>query len=162
MTVAAYLTAIIAANLSVATFGPSATIINAFLFIGLDLVLRDHLHDKWRNNLATRMGLLIAAGGVLSYLLNRDAASIAVASCVAFAAAATVDTVAYHALRRFPFQTRANGSNVPSAFVDSMVFPTLAFGSFLWPIVLGQFVAKVAGGAAWAFAIDNFRRSHEA
>jgi len=45
-----FLLAIIAANLSVAYFGPVSTPINAFLLIGLDLSLRDHIHDKWHGN----------------------------------------------------------------------------------------------------------------
>jgi uncharacterized PurR-regulated membrane protein YhhQ (DUF165 family) len=45
-----------------------------------------------------------------------------------------------------PGWLRLNGSNVPSALTDSLVFPTLAFGAFLWPILLGQFAAKVLGG----------------
>ena len=39
-----YLVAIIAANLLVAKFGPAISIVNAFLFIGLDLTARDKLH----------------------------------------------------------------------------------------------------------------------
>ena len=42
----AYAVAMIAANLLVATFGPSVTAINAFLLIGLDLTLRDWLHFR--------------------------------------------------------------------------------------------------------------------
>jgi hypothetical protein len=30
------------------------------------------------------------------------------------------------------------------------VFPTLAFGSFMWTIVLGQFLAKTLGGFVWS------------
>lgn len=45
-----YLVAIVLANLSVAQFGPSVTILNAFLFIGLDLTARDKLHEVWRGN----------------------------------------------------------------------------------------------------------------
>lgn len=45
-----YLIAIVAANLSVAYFGPQATIVNAFLLIGLDLSTRDKLHELWRND----------------------------------------------------------------------------------------------------------------
>lgn len=36
------------------------------------------------------------------------------------------------------------------AAVDSLIFPTLAFGALMPHIVLLQFVAKVAGGAMWA------------
>lgn len=96
------------------------------------------------------MAALIASGSILSWLLNRDAGSIALASFVAFAAAATVDAIIYHLMGKYPRWLRINGSNVPSALVDSLIFPTLAFGSFLWPIVLGQFAAKTLGGFVWS------------
>jgi hypothetical protein len=155
-----YLLAIVLANLTVAAFGPAVIIINAFLFIGLDLTARDRLHDAWRGNgLWWKMVILIAAGSVLSWLLNRDAGTIALASFVAFAAAAATDAVVYHLLGRYPRWLRINGSNVPSAAVDSLIFPTLAFGSFIWPVVLGQFAAKVLGGFVWSmiFALRQRR-----
>lgn len=146
-----YLVAIILANLSIAAFGPNVAIINAFLFIGLDLTSRDQLHEAWRGNrLLPKMALLIASGSLLSWFLNRDAGQIALASFVAFAAAATVDAIVYHVMGKYPRWLRINGSNVPSALVDSLIFPTLAFGSFLWPIVLGQFAAKTVGGFVWS------------
>jgi queuosine precursor transporter len=146
-----YLVAIVLANLTVAAWGPPIVIFNAFLFIGLDLTARDYLHDAWRGNkLLLKMGGLIASGSILSWLLNRDAGQIALASFVAFAAAASVDTLVYHLMGKYPRWLRINGSNVPSAFTDSLVFPTLAFGAFLWPIVIGQFAAKVLGGFVWS------------
>jgi hypothetical protein len=149
-----YLVAIVLANLSVTYFMgtvPEITIINAFLFIGLDLTSRDQLHEAWRgNNLLPKMTALIAAGSILSWLLNRNAGPIALASFVSFAAAAIVDTVVYQQLGKYPRWLRVNGSNVPSAAVDSIIFPTLAFGSFLWTIVLGQFLAKTVGGFIWS------------
>jgi hypothetical protein len=146
-----YLVAIVLANLSVAAFGPAVVIINAFLFIGLDLTARDHLHDAWRgNHLLLKMTALIASGSILSWALNRDAGQIALASFIAFAAAAVVDTAVYQLLGKYPRWLRINGSNIPSALVDSLVFPTLAFGAFLWPIVLGQFAAKTLGGFIWS------------
>ncbi len=154
MTVFLYLAAIVAANLAVARFGPGSSIIIAFLFIGLDLTLRDRLHDSWRGNgLAWRMGLLIATGGAISYLLNVNAGRIAIASTVAFAGAATVDAIVYHFLRDRPFMVRANGSNVPAAAVDSILFPTIAFGGWMPWIVLGQFAAKVGGGFLWSLIL---------
>lgn len=157
-----YLVAIVLANLTVAAFGPSMVIVNAFLFIGLDLTARDNLHDAWKGNrLVLKMSALIAAGSVLSWALNRDAAQIAMASFVAFALAAIVDAVVYHLLGNYPRWMRINGSNIPSALVDSLVFPTLAFGAFLWPIVLGQFIAKVLGGFAWSMVfrwVDGRKR----
>jgi uncharacterized PurR-regulated membrane protein YhhQ (DUF165 family) len=153
---AIYLIAIVAANLTVTLFGPSVVIINAFLFIGLDLTARDRLHDAWRGQgLVWKMGLLIAAGGLLSYLINQDAGRIAAASTIAFTAAALTDAGIYHLLRRRPFLVRVNGSNIPGAAVDSIVFPTLAFGVFLPWIILGQFAAKVAGGFMWSLILNK-------
>ncbi|MCL4266064.1 MAG: VUT family protein [Anaerolineae bacterium] len=156
-----YLVAIVLANLSVAAFGSNMVIVNAFLFIGLDLTARDRLHDTWRgHHLALKMTVLIAAGSILSWVLNRDAAQIALASFVAFASASIVDAVVYHLLGNYPRWLRINGSNIPSALVDSLVFPTLAFGAFLWPIVLGQFLAKVLGGLVWSLVFRWWDRRH--
>ena len=158
-----YLVAIVLANLTVAAFGPQMAIVNAFLFIGLDLTARDQLHDTWRgNHLLIKMTALIAAGSILSYMLNRDAAQIALASFVAFAAASIMDAVIYQLLGKYPRWLRINGSNIPSAAVDSMIFPTIAFGGFLWPIVLGQFLAKTLGGFVWSLVFRWFDQRSEA
>ena len=160
MLIALYLAAIVAANLTVTAWGPSASIVNAFLFVGLDLVARDRLHDRWRGHaLAPRMALLIVAGGLLSMALNAAAWRIAVASSLAFVAAATVDALTYHALHRRPYLQRVNGSNIASAAVDSILFPTLAFGALLPRVIAGQFAAKVAGGALWALLLRQPRIS---
>ena len=153
-----YLAAIVAANLIITQFGPSATIITAFLFIGLDITARDRLHESWRGRgLWPKMAALIASGSLLSWLVNRNAGPIALASFVAFAASGAADTLVYHALRHRPWTVKVNGSNVISAAVDSLIFPTLAFGVLLPFVVVGQFIAKVAGGALWA-AILKLRR----
>lgn len=146
-----YLVAVIAANLSVAYFGPASTIVNAFLFIGLDITIRDALHERWQHkNLTRNMALLIGAGSIISWLLNREAGSVALASFVAFALSGVADTIIYHLLRRYSKFAKINGSNVVSAAVDSIAFPTVAFGSFLPGVVLGQFAAKVIGGYFWS------------
>lgn len=158
MIVAMYLVAIVAANLLVAEFGPSVVYLNAFLFIGLDLSARDRLHDAWRHSgLLWKMGALIASGGLLSYLLNRDAGQIAVASTVAFLGAAAVDAVVYHWLRDRPFLVRANVSNLPGSAADSVLFPLLAFGGFLPLVMFGQFAAKVVGGLVWSLILNQGR-----
>ena len=155
--VALYLAAIVAANLIVARFGPSATIIVAFLLIGLDITARDRLHEAWRGrNLWIKMATLIAFGSALSWLLNRNAGPIALASLIAFAASGAADALTYHILRHRAWMIKVNGSNLISAAVDSLIFPTLAFGALMPWIVLGQFAAKVAGGGVWALIL----RSH--
>lgn len=157
MLIVLYLTAIVAANLLVAQFGPSVTILNAFLFIGLDLTTRDALHERWQGrNLWRNMLLLIGAGSLLSAALNWQAGQIALASFVAFAVSGVVDTLVYKALGERTRLVRMNGSNVVSAAVDSLIFPALAFGfPLMWSIVLGQFVAKVAGGFLWSLVLSK-------
>lgn len=147
-----YAAAMTLANLSVAAFGPAVTPINAFVLIGLDLALRDWLHVRLQ---AWQMLALIAATGLLTYLLNPAAGKIAAASSCAFTAAALVDWFTF-ARMHGSWLRRANGSNIAGAAVDSLVFPTLAFGALLPHIVAMQFVAKVAGGAFWAWALSRF------
>jgi uncharacterized PurR-regulated membrane protein YhhQ (DUF165 family) len=157
MLVALYLIAIVAANLSVAAFGPASTVVNAFLFIGLDFTTRDALHERWQGrNLARNMLLLIATGSLLSWLLNREAGPIALASLVAFALSGLADTAMYQVLKRYPKWKKINGSNAVSAMVDSIAFPTVAFGSFLPDLVFGQFAAKVLGGFFWSMVLKRF------
>jgi uncharacterized PurR-regulated membrane protein YhhQ (DUF165 family) len=156
----AYVAAMVLANLSIAAFGPWVSPINSFLFIGLDLTLRDKLHDLWgesRLELFAKMGLLIVLAAYISYGINPASANIAKASFFAFFAAAVVDTIAYHWLRHRPYMARTNGSNVAGALTDSLLFPTLAFGSFLPHIVAMQFFAKVGGGYVWSLMLRRVR-----
>jgi queuosine precursor transporter len=154
-----YFAAIVMANLSIAHFGPWVSPINSFLLIGLDLSLRDHLHDRWQGaGLWPRMLGLIVGAGIVSYLLNPAAGQIAIASAVAFTAAGLVNAAVYHRLLRLPFLARANASNVPAAAADSLIFPTLAFGVLMPEIVALQFLAKVGGGAVWSVMINASRR----
>jgi uncharacterized PurR-regulated membrane protein YhhQ (DUF165 family) len=152
---ALYLAAIVVANEITATYGPAASIYNAFFLIGLDLTTRDALHDAWGRHRWRNMALLILAGSALSYAVNDGAGRIALASCVAFGAAATADAVVYQAMRRLPWLERANASNVVSSAVDSLIFPTIAFGGLLWGITFAQFSAKIAGGFIWALLLAH-------
>ena len=151
-----YLGSIVAANLLVAYYGPPAVIIIAFVFIGLDLTVRDYLHEAWQNKgLIWKMGLLIASGSIISWILNREAERVAIASFAAFATAGISDAVIYHLLKDKVKVLKVNGSNVVSSGVDSLVFLTIAFGGFMPVLFAQQFAAKVVGGAFW-FIIINF------
>ena len=154
-----YLAAIVLANLLLLWFGPVASIYNAFILIGLDLSLRDKLHDHWDGeNLWVKMLALICGGSAITGALNWDALPIAIASSVAFLASGIGDAVVYSRLRKFRFLVRANGSNVAGSALDSVIFPTMAFGVFMPEIILGQFLAKIGGGAIWSFVISYFSR----
>lgn len=158
LVIALYLCAIVAANLAIVQFGPSVAVINAFVLIAFDLASRDHLHDAWRGN-PLKIGALLAAGSLLSYALNQQAGPIALASFVAFAVSGAGDALVYQALRRRAYLSRANGSNVIGATLDSILFPLLAFGwPPLWPVMIGQFVAKVIGGALWSLLFARLRQ----
>lgn len=148
----AYVGAAAAANLIIANLGPWATIPTAGLFVGLDFTLRDRLHDQWRGRaLWPRMLALIVAGAAASWLVNPEASRIAGASVIAFLASGIADALVYHRTRSI------HRSNVAEALVDSLLFPTLAFGALLPGVVLGQFAAKVLGGAVWALVIRRWR-----
>lgn len=152
--IAIYIAALVSANLLVAWLGPWFSPFNALVLIGLDLSLRDKLHDAWQGKgLTWRIGGLITAAGAISYLLNPSAGMIAIASVTAFCAAMAADSIAYQFLRRYGWMARANGSNMAGAIVDSIIFPTLAFGGFIPERVLAQFIAKIIGGAAWAYLL---------
>jgi uncharacterized PurR-regulated membrane protein YhhQ (DUF165 family) len=152
----AYAVAMVAANLLVATFGPSISPINAFLLIGLDLTLRDWLHVRLKT---WQMGGLIVGTGALTYLLNPAAGMIAVASAVSFLVAALVDWAVFIKTTG-SWIKRANISNSAGAAVDSLLFPTIAFGVLMPEIVALQFVAKVSGGAVWSYFLEK-KLKHE-
>jgi hypothetical protein len=166
--VAAYLAAIVVANLSVAHWGPTAAIYNAFLLIGLDLTTRDRLHDLWHGHLLRNMAGLIAAGAALSYLAGLWLGTgpfvgrIAVASTVAFAAAATSDAITYHLLRRRSWYERVNQSNIVGAAIDSLVFVALWPFGFQLTLAFTLFAAKVAGGVSWSFILRRRDRPQAA
>jgi hypothetical protein len=150
--VALFLTAIVVANLTLTHWGPSAIIPNAFFLIGLDLITRDRIADltgtkRWRFMLP-----LIAAGGLLSYYLNADAARIALASVVAFSLAELGEAVVYHFLRKRPWVERAPKAAIVGAAIDSVLFITIAFG-FDASTSFAQFAAKLAGAVVWTYAI---------
>lgn len=152
-----YLSAVVAANLSVLYFGPISTPFNAFFLIALDLTTRDGLHERWQGkHLWLKMFMLIATGGLISWFFNREVAQIAIASSVSFFAAGLADAIVYQILFKRSRFVKLNGSNVVSAAVDSFLFPTLAFGGFIWWATLGQLVAKIVGGYLWSLILSKF------
>lgn len=156
-----YLAAIVGANLIISEYGPALAVPVGFFLIGLDLTARDRLHDLLSGpRLPVGMALLIGAGSLLTWIINRGAGSIAIASFLAFAASATVDSFCYYLLREKSYLVKVNGSNIFGAAVDSAVFFLYAFGA-LSPLTALQFIAKVGGGFVWSLIIKRFTRSDD-
>jgi uncharacterized PurR-regulated membrane protein YhhQ (DUF165 family) len=120
-------------------------------------VIRDQLHDRWDNGRVWKMGALILTGALLAYLVTPSAGRIGIASAVAFGAAETIDAAVYQLVHRWRWLERSNTSNFAGAIVDSVVFPTIAFGGFLLSVTVGQFTAKVAGALLFTLLIAKVR-----
>lgn len=153
-----FVIALVTANISIAIFGPWVSPINAFLLIGLDLSIRDKLHDQWNGN-PYKIGLLILIAGLVSYLLNSSTGIIAIASVIAFCMSMIVDSLVYQSMKNKKWLVRSNSSNIAGAATDSLIFPTIAFGGLMWEIVLLQFVSKVAGGFIWCHLINRSQKN---
>lgn len=149
ISIAIYIAAMAAANMSAAFFGPAVTPINSFVFIGLDLALRNWLGVNYT---AKQMLALIAAAAAASYALNPATGQIAIASGVAFVCAALADWLTFKSIGG-KWIRRCMGGVAVGAVVDSVLFPTIAFGGLMPKIVALQFAAKVAGGFVWSLAI---------
>ena len=157
-----FLGSVVLANLAVQYFGPASTPIVAFILIGLDLSLRDKIHEVWHGNkLALKMLALIASAGVVTYLLNRDAGQIAIASTVAFMGAMLVDGLVYEKYFTKERIFKMNASNLVSAAADTVLFIWIAFGVFMWKIMIIQYVAKVVGGLLWSYILTYKDRGHD-
>lgn len=153
-----YLAAIVAANLITTHYAelghPEVSVYTALGLIAFDFVARDLVHDwiagarRW-----AYLAVLVAAGSLISYQLNADAATIATASAAAFAAAMLVDSAVYHAVRFWPWVERSSTSNVAGAVVDSVVFCWIAGFPFI--VGFGQATAKVAGGLLFALVLER-------
>jgi uncharacterized PurR-regulated membrane protein YhhQ (DUF165 family) len=77
---------------------------------------------------------------------------IAVASSVSFMLAALADWAVFTKITGSWFK-RSNTSNVAGAAVDSIAFPTIAFGVLMPEIIAMQFLAKSAGGGVWTYLL---------
>lgn len=125
-----------------------------FVLIAFDLVTRDYLHEYFAGRgVLLPLFLIILAGGVVSFLLNAHVLRIAIASSAAFLAAGIADTVVYALGRRWSRIVRINLSNLAAAFVDSLVWPTIALSSVVLPVTAAEFGAKVLGGVFWSIVL---------
>lgn len=146
-----YALVIILANILVSIFGPSITPFIAFFLIGLDLALRNYLSLVMTKY---EMAAMIIGTGLISYGLNPATGMIAIASGLAFTSAAIVDWLTFNTVSGQWIKKNIAG-NSAGALVDSIIFPTLAFGELMPLIVISQFIAKVLGGTMWGLIIKK-------
>lgn len=154
--VSSYLFAIVAANLAVTTYGPSALLFTALILIPFDMIARDQLQEIWSgNHLKIKMFFLILAGGIISYLMNSSSLNVATASSVTFLIAGTADFLVYSIIVSSIFR-RMIYSNVVSTIIDSMIFQIIAFGTFSGILSIQQSLLKIIGSIFWAWVFVKF------
>lgn len=152
-----YLFAIVLANLVVTKYGAAALPITAFVLIPFDLIARDQLHEYWsKNGLKLKMFLLVVSGSVLSYLLNKDALNIAIASSVSFLVAGFFDYLVYHYLGNKKRAVKMICSNTVSSIIDSILFQQIAFAQILVFVAIHQSLLKICGTIIWTFVFIYF------
>lgn len=142
LTSAGFLACILAANYATTEygmvpvgFGLMATA--GTYFAGLSFVLRDAVQDAGGRWLALTV---IAAGAAMSFFVS--APFIALASAAAFLTSEVADLLIYTPLRRRGYIRAAVASNVVGAFVDTVVFLTIA-GFPVMAALPGQMVGKL-------------------
>ena len=153
-----YIAAVVAANLLVKHYGPQAAPAIAFVAVAAVLIFRDQFADLVGSRTRSQVlqAGLIALGALATYLINENAATIAKASVIAFAASELTEQAVYLGLRNRPWMERAPWAAVPAAAVDSVLFITIAFSFNFW-IIAAQFGCKVGGAYLWANAIDRWK-----
>ena len=138
----AFVAAIVAANYVTTRYGfvsvgLGLTATAGTYFAGAALGLRDLIQD----GLGKRATLVvIAIGAVVSYAVSDP--RIATASAVALLLSEVADLAVYTPLRQRSWPAAVLASNTVGAFVDTVVFLTVA-GFFTWGAVSGQMVGKV-------------------
>lgn len=153
-----YLLAAVLSNLVATYFGVKAIFYVAFFIIPLDLLSRDVLHQRWHgNHVFLRITSIILVGSVLSYILNKDAQVIAIASFCSFLGAGLVDMFVYQFFYKKPLFIKMNLSNLFAAFADSVLFITIAFG-FNWKYILIQTAVKFLGGLIWSYLYIRLKK----
>ena len=120
-------------------------------FAGTTFILRDALQDvagkRW--TLA-----VIGLGAALSFLVADP--FIALASAVAFGLAELADLAVYTPLRKRGYIRAAVASNIVGAFVDTVVFLTIA-GFPVMAALPGQMVGKLLVTAAFVALVVGIR-----
>ena len=143
-----YILTVVFANISVA-FAPWMVYVNALVFIGLDLTLKDYFQVRLP---PYALVLIVLTGSIITFLINVQFLPIAIASTAAFSVAFTIDFIVFHLLRKHVWY-RVLLSNAFGSFADSFVFIFLAPFPFSWTMVLLTAALKIIGGSISAYIL---------
>jgi hypothetical protein len=157
-----YLLAFVLANFIVLWFGATGLIFTALFLIPFDFVMRCMFHEQWKGmELFLKLGAVVIAASVATYLLNRGTENIAYGSAFGFIAAQIAAGIFYQAFIHKKFFLKVNGSDAIAILVDSIVFQLVAFGTIDVFVSTTQFALKIIGGLFWYWVIFVKYKLHE-
>lgn len=145
-----YLSAFIFSNFIVLWFGQTGLIFTALFLIPFDFVMRCIFHETWKGKeLIIKLGSLVLASSVITYLINSETKSIALGSAFGFIAAQIFAGIFYQLFIKKAYLIKVNGSDAVGIMVDSIIFQLIAFNSINIFITFSQFSMKLIGGLLW-------------
>lgn len=149
-----YLLAFVLANYLVIWFGQYGLIFTALFLIPFDFVMRCVFHETYKGlKLFLYLSSLVVSASVITYLINQDNFSIALASCLGFAAAQLFASIFYQITIKKSYFIKVNGSDLVGIVIDSIIFQLIAFGSINTIISVSQILMKFIGGLFWYWII---------
>lgn len=97
--------------------------------------------------------LLTLASGLVTFIINREALNIAVASFCGFIAAQIGAGIFYQKNKNKSWFYKVNVSDLIAIVFDSVVFQLVAFSVLSLQVTAGQIVIKFLGGLLWYFIL---------
>lgn len=152
--ISVYLLAFVLSNFIVLWFGSVGLIFTALFLIPFDFVMRCMFHENWKGlELLVKMLILVTVAGLLTYAINYETKTIAIASIMGFVGAQVVAGMFYQLTLKKSYFVKVNGSDALGIMFDSITFQLFAFGIVDWKIFLSQFTLKIVGGLFWYWFI---------
>lgn len=111
------------------------------------------MHDITTSYKGVKIISLVLVSGAISYMLNTSGQAIAIASVVAFVLSMFASYIIHECLRSKEWIVRANFSNIPAAFLDTIVFTCIAFDSVPLDVFVFQFLCKAGGAVMYTFIL---------
>jgi hypothetical protein len=146
-----YLLSFVCANLLVKWVGAYGLWFSSFFLIPFDFVVRCILHETWKGwKLIRNLFLLTAGSGIVTYIINHNAANIALGSICGFTAAQLGAGIFYQIFKKKAnWFFKINVSDLIAIVFDSICFQFIAFNIINPSVTAGQVAIKFAGGLLW-------------